>query len=139
MIVKSQYPVPNGIGLNASLSWNIAIPVIASQYPVPNGIGLNYGGGYINRLRINRVSIPCSKWDRVKFGKIVKLKNRLLKSQYPVPNGTGLNKEIHDVKLEYNIYVSIPCSKWDRVKFKASYVRFNGYLRLNTLFQMGSG
>ena len=40
--MKSQYPVPNGIGLNYLMSMGLYfVDTEMSQYPVPNGIGLN--------------------------------------------------------------------------------------------------
>ena len=87
-----------------------------SQYPVPNGIGLNSGFKARNKNKKIIVSIPCSKWDRVKCRCTRHLfRWQKVVSQYPVPNGIGLNFTLKGKVME--IYkVSIPCSKWDRVK-----------------------
>ena len=88
----SQYPVPNGIGLNYVKHTTLRRWCLLSQYPVPNGIGLNTCmgvGEYFTKLK---VSIPCSKWDRVKYDPEFCMEAVQRESQYPVPNGIGLNR-----------------------------------------------
>ena len=65
----SQYPVPNGIGLNnGSGQLGLGDTTNRSQYPVPNGIGLNKQT--MNKSYLSHIGGS---------------------SQYPVPNGIGLN------------------------------------------------